>query len=450
MLNIARALYAPSAITVVGVGGHDSGYLQTFADWGVDRVTLIDSNKGKFEALESHGTLPTSWRYKNQLISDKADRIQYYNMTNTAESWLLDPEKITGIWNNIRDVEIELRESTTLSDAFGDEAPSNWLAVDCMPAHQIISGLGHHLEKIEIIAARAVSDNMSFVDGKHRVEHLAKHLSLAGFRLTGTRRETNPRLISALFVTDYRSIVRKQQILFKSSEEKARRLTKQLCKSGNYLRKHNSAERGRVDPLELWIKRKQETITELQNLILRLEKSTTRDMREFEYSLDWQDRTLKESQDRYGDTASPIEKSDRRPSAFAGEISLRIGKTRSESLSDEILSLFGPLLEYPISTVIRQLELHAEIHSYMNGGKFQSASEEWPISPDTVATLIGMVEQQHDLIIEFGSGVASGLLAVALSQTRRSHVNIGNQYRFDHIAREKATFYASSEPREIN
>lgn len=85
-----------------------------------------------------------------------------------------------------------------------------------------------------------------------------------------------------------------------------------------------------------------------------------------------------------------------------------------------------------------QLEAHASLQHYLDGGQLSPELHGWPVSPDFAVMLIGMVEaNDYDLVIEFGSGTSTLLMARALARaaTLRGRSVPAVQVAFEHLER---------------
>ena len=72
------------------------------------------------------------------------------------------------------------------------------------------------------------------------------------------------------------------------------------------------------------------------------------------------------------------------------------------------------------ANAVRQLEAHANLQRYLSEGRLMPELHGWPVSPDFGVMLIEMVESNnYDLVIEFGSGTSTLLMAIALSRTAK-------------------------------
>lgn len=122
---------------------------------------------------------------------------------------------------------------------------------------------------------------------------------------------------------------------------------------------------------------------------------------------------------------------------------------RREQQHAEVLALRTDLtniLREEMLNAKKQLEAFLEVHNYFNTGELLPAMHEWPISPDFALYLIELLEtNDYDLIVEFGSGTSTVLMAKALSKigTRRPGKMATRQVAFEHLERYHAATLAS-------
>jgi hypothetical protein len=89
-----------------------------------------------------------------------------------------------------------------------------------------------------------------------------------------------------------------------------------------------------------------------------------------------------------------------------------------------------------MANAVRQLEAHANLRRYLDDGKLTPALHGWPVSPDLAMLLIDMIESNdYDLVIEFGSGTSTLLMAIALARAaqRRQRRAPAVQVAFEHL-----------------
>jgi hypothetical protein len=88
------------------------------------------------------------------------------------------------------------------------------------------------------------------------------------------------------------------------------------------------------------------------------------------------------------------------------------------------------------ANAVSQLEAHANLQRYLSEGQLMPELHGWPVSPDFAIMLVDMVESNdYDLVIEFGSGTSTLLMAIALARAakRRHRSPPAVQVAFEHL-----------------
>jgi tetratricopeptide (TPR) repeat protein len=94
----------------------------------------------------------------------------------------------------------------------------------------------------------------------------------------------------------------------------------------------------------------------------------------------------------------------------------------------------------------KQIEAFIEVQNYMRTGKILGEMHGWPVSPDFALYFIELIEtRDYDLVIEFGSGTSTVLIAKALSNvaSRRQGASNAMQISFEHLERYYAKTHSS-------
>lgn len=94
-------------------------------------------------------------------------------------------------------------------------------------------------------------------------------------------------------------------------------------------------------------------------------------------------------------------------------------------------------LKKEVANAARQMEAYMAVQHYLTTGMVSQEMHGWPISPDFALYLIDLVEtRNYDLVIEFGSGVSTVLMAQALAKccARTGAQKPAVQVAFEHLA----------------
>jgi hypothetical protein len=116
--------------------------------------------------------------------------------------------------------------------------------------------------------------------------------------------------------------------------------------------------------------------------------------------------------------------------------------TRVKNLSDELISMrkfLDAVINREVKNAAKQVQASAAVQHYMDTGDlvpFHPESNNWPISPDFGFTLLQLLETQgYDLIVEFGSGLSTVLVARCLDKLdqKRQGKPPARFLSFDHL-----------------
>lgn len=87
-----------------------------------------------------------------------------------------------------------------------------------------------------------------------------------------------------------------------------------------------------------------------------------------------------------------------------------------------------------IANSTQQLESYLAIQHYMATGMRLPSFHGWPVSPDFGCFLIELIEEhQYDLVVEFGSGTSTVLIARALANVQQRTGKPSQQVTFEHL-----------------
>jgi hypothetical protein len=145
-------------------------------------------------------------------------------------------------------------------------------------------------------------------------------------------------------------------------------------------------------------------------------------------------------------TPEPLGKAPQLPSPFTA-ISDQV-RTQGQSLAsmleaqrDELANVRKSLestVKREVLNATKQLEAYVNLQGYLSKAAVVPEVHGWPVSPDLALLLIQMLEAtDYDLVIEFGSGSSTLVMAAALARTaaRREGRPRAMQIAFEHLER---------------
>lgn len=114
-----------------------------------------------------------------------------------------------------------------------------------------------------------------------------------------------------------------------------------------------------------------------------------------------------------------------------------IAEKNIESNEDEIKNLqlqIGNLVKTEITKATKQIEAFINIQHYLTNGEIVPELHGWPISPDIALFLIELLNtEKYDIVIEFGSGTSTYLIAKTIQRKNNSTHSKPEQFAFEHL-----------------
>ncbi len=114
-----------------------------------------------------------------------------------------------------------------------------------------------------------------------------------------------------------------------------------------------------------------------------------------------------------------------------------VKKTRRDKVSIELFEDFKNHVcnevEAHVFRAVKQIEAHTNLIARLNDGISLPPMRSWAISPDFGCILINILDSaSYDLILEFGSGVSTFIIAALLGK-QNSYPSLQSHLAFDHL-----------------
>ena len=213
--SLLRKLFPISGLIHIGAG--TGSVTSVYKEWGIPNALLMEADPHLFSQLKRKTMGIEGWFSLQAVVSDQATQASFYQCNNPHEHGLIEPEKLTAFWRNLKTVEVQTTDTQNLASILSGTVISypsnityNWLIVDCLPAVSILEGIGDYLGQMDVVIARAVlsPDDSLLSAGKTRVDELLK---LHGYQSIQVYEENHPAIGQTLYVRDHKANLRKQQ-----------------------------------------------------------------------------------------------------------------------------------------------------------------------------------------------------------------------------------------------
>lgn len=448
LLENMRHVLPPVCVAVVG--GNVDKWPKFLHEWDVPAAYFIEADEAQFQRTQSRLNERGAWHACQALLWREAGEIEFYEASNPAENSVLSPDVLNAIWPNLKTRHQMRRHAITLDAVLnggGRSAPPNWLVVDCLPAMPIIEGARTWLNSFEVVIARVVlDDNIVPTTGATQVE-LDDFLCGRGFRRIFVNEERHPKVGSAVYIRDAKARLKELADGKRCSDNLAEELERQLESARREKTKHDELLQScRQEILALTVERdahalllaeKDKQITHLNEAIARERNAHDRLITEKDRKSALQIQAIAEQREAF--LAQLVPAMSEQVGMLKDQLQSHADKTESELKvqSDSLLRIrkaLGNSLKKEITNGARQVEAFLDVQQYLQTGGFLGGMHGWPVSPDFALCIIELLEaNEYDLVIEFGSGQSTVIIAKALARIAARKNAPTRQIAFEHL-----------------
>lgn len=421
-LPLLAQLYPPKGALLIGAGSGTGPLVKALQCLGITNTTLVEADDDQFVNLQRNLSKNPDWRIRKQVVAAHADAVTFHRASHIAENGLIPPEALRSLWPNIQSFNTYTCNAVPLSQIQADTQstcrdPANWILIDCFPALPLLLSANQSFP-FDVVVLRVVLGNITFPEIETAVNltftSANSILTAHGYRNIGVEESRNPSIGHALFVRDTAKEARKLQEQLTDQTQNWRTQQELLAHA------HQAIER---------IQLEKNSIQASAALADARAREATEKADAMTLHMQQLNRAKAEAERQATDRQHLIEKLNE-AAAHSEKESLRITSLHREQLEKfeqrleqtslqknqlrEIEARIRSDLTNGISNAVKQLEAFIGIQSFLTTGESIPAFHGWPISPDLGVFLLEQMRAQHyDLIIEFGSGTSTSLLAKA-------------------------------------
>lgn len=397
LLDFLQDLMPPSRIALVGAGNGKGRWAQWLSAQAAP-ATLVEADAQQFAALQHQQAVGNfaNASLLHAVVAAEAGEVAFYTSSLAAESGLLPAEAMQQLWPNMHPLHASQRQAIGLADVLPLQHPNQWLVLDCLPAAALVKDAASALAQVDVVVARVLltANHAHLIPGTGLAELVDLLTDFVQLALQPTR---HPDIAYALFVRDYR------------------RATTQALKAQMAEQESKQAAIQRQKVLQAQLEQEQHRNADLlkkQELQAQVQQALQADLIQTAQARDAEAKVKQATQQAQADLQAQVLQS--------------LDKNRKQlekTVKQEILN------------ATQQLEAFLNIQSFFTHGEHQPIMHGWPISPDFALNLIGLLEKNdYDLILEFGSGTSTVIMAKALARLnkdgRKSSVV---QIAFEHL-----------------
>jgi Methyltransferase domain len=448
-MDFLQRLYPSAGVMLVGAGsgtGSSSGnWLDCLREWSPPHVTLVEADETQFQHLQRNTRDAQGWNLHQVVVARTAGRVAFHQASHLAESGLIEPAALRGLWANLQTQHTTVQPAVTLS-SLRAQHPFDWLMVDCLPALPIVEGAGADLDQVDVLLARVLLTDIPDSAEEASLQALQSWLEPRGLRLLASTVGRHPATGHALFVRDHRQALRtlahqqqlhQQQLQLQPpppapvppETEELDTLRQALTASQQA---HTAAESLAAEQATL-IGHLQENLraTESARQAAVALANVQHHLGDLRTQLNASESARQRGEQRLDQILQQLKEQRQEQAAVQQQLA-------PERVPALLLPLLAPLLEERLlkqtasqreqakeldthlraeltrglANAVKQIESFIGIQNFLAHGTDITDFHGWPISPDIGLILLGKIRaRRYDLILEFGSGTSTALFA---------------------------------------
>ncbi|PSS46523.1 hypothetical protein C6560_20865 [Enterobacter sp. FS01] len=439
-LDVLSTIYPVTGALVIGAGTGNGPWVEWLYQKKVRPVWLLEGEQKQFQHLQRNFPSEEGWLLNQEIVVSGEDTSYFYQASNPWESSLVDPLLLNSVWPNLYSIHHELvSNGVTLKTLLKANTSSiNWLIIDCLPAALLLENAKEEIGYLDMAVVRVLLDENPVSASLTQVD---KILSNAGMRRLNILPERHPSLAYAIYV-------RNQSLQCAEMTKQIAHLHDQLVDSEN-----------KIESLRLDYELKLESVrSEVQQHEIQQLKKQCESQTKILLKIEALNENVQNKQqlciEEITTRLDNLQVQSNNEQQLLKKIDLQIENTAAKRLEDQqhlishnadeyekqhlliekVLALINENLrkeeqrhkEWPailkkelinrLGNTVRQVESFISIQNYLSTGDSIPSFHGWPISADIGLFLIEKIrEEQYDVIIEFGSGTSTLLMAKALS-----------------------------------
>jgi hypothetical protein len=323
----------------------------------------------------------------------------YHHYSLGTESSLLPPSELQTLWPSLQLMgEQPASSGVPINNLLNSLRPSPWLLLDCLPAAHLLHGAD--LAHTHVLLARVVLGAPDTSPSGSTLTELQTQLAPQGYQLAACFAERNTQLAKTLWL-------RAPAWLQHQAKAKADQALSEQSKVHEAEAKVRAQE---LQALQIANQEAKQAISQLQAK-LAAEAQAKKDLQAQLQATEAQEKA------REQENAALLEQIKKFDLAVTDQTQIALQLAKIEKNAQESEKRVKRELAKGLTNAVKQLESYMAIQQWADSGSAAFDFHGWPISPDLGLFLIDKINTRgYDLIIEFGSGTSTALIAKAVSK----------------------------------
>ncbi len=355
-----------NGVLLIGAGNGHGELVEWLIQNKVNAVTLVEPQDAAFKQLETNISSLVSlenqnWTLHKEVVAEQPGLVDFYYTSKSAENGLISPELLNDIWPNLALVQKETLSATSLDTLNVNAAQTlNWLMIDCLGALKAI-GQAQNLANVDVAIIKVLFNTKDTNTYSDYATILAL-FNAQGFDEKYRHSGLHPDIGYVVFVRNY-------QEQFKELNQNLSVITLAHEQTLNQLKAEQAAWQDKQQASDATNKHNAEAIQQQRESLRQ------------EFKKMFTDQT--------------------------------------QQLNKEVNSI-KIHINNGLGNTAKQFEAFIGIQNYLERGIKPLSFHGWPISPDIGLYIAGLIDtNNYDVIIEFGSGTSTLLMAKALISKQR-------------------------------
>lgn len=202
-LGIIRRMLPPTGLALIGAG-NGAG---VWAEWILAQrqvpTVLVEADGDNVKQLKRLCMPREDINVVHAVVAPaSADDLAFHRLSIDAESGLMAPDKLRGIWPNLQLRGVQRRSAVGLGELLEQHAGVNWLFIDCLSSDDMLAAATTPIDRLDLILLRRAMNPTHSNLTPDSARDFDAYMATRGFLNLGKWPQRHPLLVHELWVRD--------------------------------------------------------------------------------------------------------------------------------------------------------------------------------------------------------------------------------------------------------